>query len=385
MIFLFIMPGIPSSLGNFIMPLQIGARDVAFPKINILSWWLFILGGAIAVTSLFTGGGPPDTGWTFYVPYSIRTGTNISLAVFGVFLIGMSSTLTGMNFLATIHRMRAPGLDWKRLPLFTWAIYATSWVQLLATPVLAITLLLIIMERFFGVGFFDPAKGGDPILFEHMFWIYSHPAVYIMIIPAMGVVSDIIPVFSRRNIYGYAAIAASSLAIAFVGYLVWGHHMFTSGMSDTARIVFSFLTFIVAVPSGIKVFNWIATFYKGSISMDAPLLYVLGFHLPLFHRRADRPDPGRAGHEPPCPRHLLHRGALPLRDVRRRRLRVLRRAPLLVSEDVRKDATAKASRRSPGSSCSSASTCSTSPCSCSAGRACRGGTTITCLYSTRRT
>ncbi len=277
MIFLFIIPGIPSSLGNFIMPLQIGARDVAFPKINILSWWLFIVGGALAVTALFTGGGPPDTGWTFYVPYSIRTGTNISLAVFGVFLIGMSSTLTGMNFLATIHRLRAPGLGWKRLPLFTWAIYATSWVQLLATPVLAITLLLIMMERFFGVGFFDPAKGGDPILFEHMFWIYSHPAVYIMIIPAMGVVSDIIPVFSRRNIYGYAAIAASSLAIAFVGYLVWGHHMFTSGMSDEARIVFSFLTFIVAVPSGIKVFNWIATFYKGSIRMDAPLLYVLGF------------------------------------------------------------------------------------------------------------
>ena len=182
-----------------------------------------------------------------------------------------------MNFLATIHRLRAPGMAWKRLPLFTWAIYATSWVQLLATPVLAITLLLIIMERFFGVGFFDPAKGGDPILFEHMFWIYSHPAVYIMIIPAMGVVSDIIPVFSRRNIYGYTAIAASSLAIAFVGYLVWGHHMFTSGMSDTARIIFSFLTFLVAVPSGVKVFNWIATFYKGSISMDAPLLYALGF------------------------------------------------------------------------------------------------------------
>src|SRR5574337_999135 len=223
MIFLFIIPGIPSSLGNFIMPLQIGARDVAFPKINILSWWLFILGGAVAVASLFTGGGPPDTGWTFYVPYSIRTGTNVSLAVFGVFLIGLSSTLTGMNFLTTIHRLRAPGMTWKRMTLFTWSIYATSWIQLLATPVLAITLLLIIIERFFGVGFFDPAKGGDPLLFEHMFWIYSHPAVYIMIIPAMGVISDIIPVFSRRNIYGYSAIAASSLAIAFVGYLVWGH------------------------------------------------------------------------------------------------------------------------------------------------------------------
>ncbi len=277
MIFLFIIPGIPSAFGNFIIPLQIGARDVAFPRINILSWWLFIAGAALAVTSLFTGGGPPDTGWTFYVPYSIRTGTNISLAVFGVFLIGLSSTLTGMNFLTTIHRLRAPGMTWGRMTLFTWAIYATSWVQLLATPVLAITLLLIIMERFFGIGFFDPAKGGDPILFEHMFWIYSHPAVYIMIIPAMGVVSDIIPVFARRNIYGYTAIAASSLAIAFVGYLVWGHHMFTSGMSDTARMLFSLLTFIVAVPSGVKVFNWIASLYKGSISTDAPLLYTLGF------------------------------------------------------------------------------------------------------------
>jgi len=277
MVFLFIIPGIPASLGNFMLPLQIGSRDVAFPKINILSWWLFIMGGALAVTSLFTGGGPPDTGWTFYIPYSIRTGTNVSLAVFGVFLIGMSSTLTGMNFLTTIHRMRAPGMTWGRMPLFTWSIYATGWIQLLATPVLAITLLLIILERSFGVGFFDPAKGGDPILFEHMFWIYSHPAVYIMILPAMGAVTDIIPVFTRRNIFGYTAIAASSLAIAFVGYLVWGHHMFTSGMSDTARIIFSLLTFIVAVPSGVKVFNWIASMYKGSIRLDAPFLYVLGF------------------------------------------------------------------------------------------------------------
>jgi cytochrome c oxidase subunit I len=277
MIFLFIIPGIPASLGNFIMPLQIGARDVAFPKINILSWWLFMGGAACAVTSLFTGGGAPDTGWTFYVPYSIRTGTNISLAVFGVFLIGLSSTLTGMNFLTTIHRLRTPSMTWKRMTLFTWSIYATSWIQLLATPVIAITLLLIILERFFGVGFFDPAKGGDPILFEHMFWIYSHPAVYIMILPAMGAVTDIIPVFSRKNIFGYKAIAASSLAIAFVGYLVWGHHMFTSGMSDTSRIIFSFLTFLVAVPSGVKIFSWIASMYKGSIKVDAPLLFTLGF------------------------------------------------------------------------------------------------------------
>jgi cytochrome c oxidase subunit 1 len=277
MIFFFIIPGIPASLGNFIMPLQLGARDVAFPKINILSWWLFMIGAIVAVTSLFTGGGPPDTGWTFYIPYSVRTHTNISLAVFGVFLIGLSSTLTGMNFLTTIHQLRAPGMTWKRLSLFTWSIYATGWIQLLATPVIAITLVLIIVERFWGVGFFDPAKGGDPILFQHMFWIYSHPAVYVMILPAMGVISDIIPVFARKTIYGYAAIAASSLAIAFVGYLVWGHHMFTSGMSDTARIIFSFLTFLVAVPSGVKVFNWVATMYRGSIKVDAPLLFTLGF------------------------------------------------------------------------------------------------------------
>jgi cytochrome c oxidase subunit 1 len=277
MIFFFIIPGIPASLGNFIMPLQLGAPDVAFPKINILSWWLFMIGAALAVLSLFIGGGAPDTGWTFYIPYSVRTGTNISLAVFGVFLIGMSSTLTGMNFLTTIHQLRAPGMTWKRLPLFTWAIYATGWIQLLATPVIAITLLLIIVERFLGVGFFDPAKGGDPILFQHLFWIYSHPAVYVMIIPAMGVISDIIPVFARKTIFGYTAIAVSSLAIAFFGYLVWGHHMFTSGMSDTSRIIFSLLTFLVAVPSGVKVFNWVASMYRGSIKVDAPFLYTLGF------------------------------------------------------------------------------------------------------------
>lgn len=277
MIFLFIIPGIPAALGNFMLPLQIGARDVAFPRVNLMSWWFYITGGAVVLASLFTGGGAPDTGWTFYVPYSIRTGTNVSLAVFGVFLLGISSTLTGLNFLTTIHRMRAPGMTWFRMPLFVWSLYATAWVQLLATPVIAITLLMVILERVFGIGFFDPAKGGDPILFEHLFWIYSHPAVYIMILPGMGVVSEIIPVFARRTIFGYKAIAFSSMAIALVGYLVWGHHMFTSGMSDTARMIFSLLTFIVAVPSGIKIFNWVASLYKGSIRVDAPLLYVMGF------------------------------------------------------------------------------------------------------------
>jgi cytochrome c oxidase subunit 1 len=242
-----------------------------------MSWWFYITGAAVAITSLFTGGGPPDTGWTFYVPYSVRTGTNVSLAVFGVFLMGISSTLTGLNFVTTIHRLRAPGMSWFRMPLFVWSLYATGWVQLLATPVIAITLLMLMAERFFGIGFFDPAKGGDPILFEHLFWIYSHPAVYIMILPAMGAVSEIIPVFARRTIFGYKAIAFSSLGIALFGYLVWGHHMFTSGMSDEARMIFSLLTFLVAVPSGIKVFNWVASMYKGSIQMDAPFLFTMAF------------------------------------------------------------------------------------------------------------
>jgi cytochrome c oxidase subunit 1 len=259
------------------LPLQLGAQDVAFPRINLLSWWFYITGAAIIIVSLFTGGGAPDTGWTFYVPYSVRTGTNVSLAVFGVFFLGISSTLTGLNFVTTIHRLRAPGMSWFRMPLFVWSLYATGWVQLLATPVIAITLLMLMAERLLGVGFFDPAKGGDPILFEHLFWIYSHPAVYIMILPAMGVVSEIIPVFARRTIFGYKAIAFSSLGIALFGYLVWGHHMFTSGMSDEARMIFSLLTFLVAVPSGIKVFNWVASMYKGSIQMDTPFLYIMAF------------------------------------------------------------------------------------------------------------
>ncbi len=277
MIFLFIIPGIPSGLGNFLLPLLIGARDVAFPRINLMSWWFYITGAIVILVSLFTGGGPPDTGWTFYVPYSIMTGTNVTLAVFGVFLLGISSTLTGINFVTTIHRLRAPGMKWFRMPLFVWSLYATGWVQILATPVLGLTLLLLMAERLFGFGLFDAAKGGDPLLFEHLFWIYSHPAVYIMILPAMGAVTEIIPVFARRTIFGYKAIAFSSLAIASAGYLVWGHHMFTSGMSDTARMVFSFLTFIVAIPSGIKVFNWVASLYKGSIELVSPLLFTISF------------------------------------------------------------------------------------------------------------
>ena len=279
MIFLFIIPGIPAAFGNLIMPIQIGARDVAFPKLNLFSWYLYITGAALAVTSLFTGGGPPDTGWTFYVPFSAQTSTNVSLAAVAVFILGFSSILTGLNFVTTVHRLRTEGMTWMRIPLFTWSLYATAWIQILATPVIGITVALLFAERVIGTGLFDPAQGGDPIMFQHLFWIYSHPAVYIMILPGMGVVSDIIPVFSRKPCFGYKAIVVSSLAIAFAGSLVWAHHMYTSGMSDMAVLVFSFLTFIVAIPSAIKVFNWLATLYEGSILLDPPLLYALSFIL----------------------------------------------------------------------------------------------------------
>ncbi len=279
MIFLFILPGFPGAFGNLLLPIQIGANDVAFPRLNLLSWWLYTAGALIVLASLFTGSGPPDTGWTFYVPFSARTGTNVSLAMFGVFIIGFSAILTGLNFITTVHRLRAEGMTWGRLPLFVWSLYATAWVQILATPILAITLVLVMAERLLGTGLFDPGRGGDPLMYQHLFWIYSHPAVYIMILPAMGAISEIIPVFSRKPIFGYKMIAFSSLAIAAAGSLVWGHHMYTSGMSDTAVLVFSFLTFIVAIPSAIKVFNWVSTLYKGSISLEAPMLFALSFLL----------------------------------------------------------------------------------------------------------
>jgi cytochrome c oxidase subunit 1 len=277
MIFLFVIPGIPAIFGNFFLPIQIGAKDVAFPRINLLSWWIYMAGAALAILSLFTGGGPIDTGWTFYVPYSLRTPVNVSMAVLGVFVLGFSSILTGINFVTTTHQLRAPGMTWFRLPLFVWGIYATAWIQILVTPVVGITLLLTLMERLVGVGIFDPAKGGDPLLYQHLFWIYSHPAVYIMILPAMGIISEIIPVFARRTIFGYKAIAFSSLTIAIVGSFVWGHHMFVSGQSDVASVIFSLLTFLVAVPSGVKVFNWVSTLYKGSIEVAPPLLFSLTF------------------------------------------------------------------------------------------------------------
>jgi cytochrome c oxidase subunit 1 len=277
MIFLFVIPGLPAVFGNFFLPILIGARDVSFPRLNLASWYFYMAGAILAVLSLFTGGGAPDTGWTFYAPFSLKTGTNVSLAVFAAFVLGFSSMLTGINFITTIVRLRAPGMTWFRMPLFCWAVFATAWIQILATPIIAITLFLVILERAFGIGVFDPAKGGDPILYQHLFWIYSHPAVYIMILPAMGAITEILPTSARRTIFGYKAIAFSSLAIAGVGSLVWAHHMFTSGMSPFAQLLFSLLTMVVAVPSAIKVFNWVSTLYKGSIDFQPPLLFALTF------------------------------------------------------------------------------------------------------------
>ncbi len=280
MIFLFIIPGIMATFGNFILPLQLGAKDVAFPRLNLLSWWIYVVGAVIALLSIVLPGGMADTGWTFYVPYSVRTGANVSMALLAAFTLGFSSILTGLNFVATIHRMRAPGMTWFRMPLFVWSVYATAWIQVLATPVVGITLVLVTLERTLGIGIFDPAMGGDPVLYQHMFWIYSHPAVYLMVLPGMGVVSEILPTFARRTIFGYKAIAYSSVGIALVGSLVWGHHMYVSGQSYYASVIFSFLTFFVAIPTAIKVFNWVATLYKGSIRVEIPLLYALAF---IFH------------------------------------------------------------------------------------------------------
>ena len=276
MVFLFLIPSIPAVIGNFIIPIMIGARDLAFPRLNLGSWYLFNLGGLLVILAVIFGG--VDTGWTFYTPYSSTySNSYVVLTIIGIFVVGFSSILTALNSIVTIHTMRAPGLTWFRLPLFIWSLYATSMVIILGTPVVAITLSLVALERLFGVGIFDPALGGDPILFQHLFWFYSHPAVYIMVLPAMGVVSELITAFSRKRIFGYGFIAFSSIAIAVLGFFVWGHHMFVSGQSVYASMIFSLLSMSVAIPSAIKVFNWTATLYKGSISYQAPMLYALGF------------------------------------------------------------------------------------------------------------
>ena len=276
MIFFFLIPSIPATLGNFLVPMMIGARDLAFPRLNLLSWYIYVIGAILTLYAAITGG--VDTGWTFYAPYSTTySHTQVVPVALGVFITGFSSILTGLNFIVTIHKMRAPGLTWFRLPLFIWAIYATSIIIVLGTPVVAITIFLLGLERLLHVGIFDPAIGGDPLLFQHLFWFYSHPAVYIMILPGMGVMSELITCFSKKRIFGYSFVGFSSMAIAVISFLVWGHHMFVTGQSIYAGLIFSVLSFMVAIPSAVKVFNWTATLYKGSISYQAPMLYALGF------------------------------------------------------------------------------------------------------------
>lgn len=276
MIFFFLIPSLPATLGNFLLPLMLGARDLAFPRLNLASWYAYIIGATIALTAAMLGG--VDTGWTFYTPYSTTYANGyVALMGVGIFIAGFSSIFTGINFITTIHKMRAPGLTWFRLPLFVWAEYATSIIMVLGTPIVAITILLVAVERLFKIGIFDPALGGDPLLFQHLFWFYSHPAVYIMILPGMGAISEIITASAKKRIFGYHFVAFSSMAIAVIGFLVWGHHMFVSGQSPYANLIFSFLSYVVAIPSAIKIFNWTATLYKGRISFTAPMIYTLGF------------------------------------------------------------------------------------------------------------
>jgi cytochrome c oxidase subunit 1 len=280
MVWFFLIPSIPTTFGNFLLPLMIGARDLAFPRLNLASWYVFVFGSLFTLYAVIMGG--VDTGWTFYTPLSDMYANGwVSTAAIGVFITGFSSIMTGINFIVTIHKLRAPGLTWFRLPIFVWTLYATSLILVLATPVLAAVLLLLVLDRIAGVGIFDPALGGDPLLYQHLFWFYSHPAVYIMILPGMGVVSEVLPCFARRPLFGYKAVALASMAIAVFGFLVWGHHMFVSGQSAYAGVVFSFLSYCVAVPSAIKVFNWSLTLRKGEISFETPMLYALGF-LGLF-------------------------------------------------------------------------------------------------------
>jgi cytochrome c oxidase subunit I len=276
MVFFFLIPAVPAVLGNFLIPIMIGARDLAFPRINLLSWYLYIAGGLLIVYTILAGG--VDTGWTFYTPLSTEfANTNVIAAALGIFIAGFSSILTGLNFIVTIHRMRAPGMTWNRLPLFVWSHYATSIIQVLGTPVIAITIVLVALERLLHLGIFNPALGGDPLLFQHLFWFYSHPAVYIMILPGMGIVSEIVCCFSRKRIFGYQAMALAVLGIAVLGFLVWAHHMFVAGISVYSALIFSLLSYFVAVPSAVKVFNWTATMYKGSITYQTPMLYAFGF------------------------------------------------------------------------------------------------------------
>ncbi|HEX4098415.1 MAG TPA: cbb3-type cytochrome c oxidase subunit I, partial [Caulobacteraceae bacterium] len=276
MVWFFLIPSIPATFGNFLIPLMIGAKDMAFPRINLISWYIYVIGGMVTIYVLISGG--VDTGWTFYTPLStLYANGHVVAAAAAVFIVGFSSILTGLNFIVTIHKLRAPGMTWGRLPIFVWSHYATSLILVLATPVLAVTLVLLSAERLFHIGIFDPSLGGDPLLFQHLFWFYSHPAVYIMILPAMGVVSELVSASAHKRLFGYWFVASCSMAIAAVGFLVWGHHMFVSGQSRYAGVIFSFLSLLVAVPSAVKVYNWTATLYKGDITFDPPLLFAMTF------------------------------------------------------------------------------------------------------------
>ena len=276
MIFFFLIPSVPAVIGNFVLPMMVGARDMAFPKINLLSWYLFVIGAAITLYSIVVGG--VDTGWTFYTPFSTTySNTYVFSSIVGILFSGFSSIFTGLNFIATIHKLRAPGLTWRRMQLFLWSNYATAVIMILGTPVVAIALILVAVERMWHICIFYPALGGDPVLFQHLFWFYSHPAVYIMVLPAMGVISEVVTTFSRKRVFGYEFVAAASIAIAVFGFLVWGHHMFVAGISIYSALVFSVMSYLVAIPSAVKVFNWTATLYKGAISYRTPMLYAFGF------------------------------------------------------------------------------------------------------------
>jgi len=277
MVFLFIIPSVPAALGNFVLPLMLGAKDVAFPRLNLASFYFWVFGALLAITSMVVGA--VDTGWTFYTPYSTTTQGSVGLMTMAVFILGFSSIFTGINFVATVHKLRAPGMGWFDMPLFVWGIYSTAIIQVLATPVLGITLVLLLLERVFSIGIFDPKLGGDPVLFQHFFWFYSHPAVYIMILPGMAIISELIPTFSRKTMFGYRAVAYSSVSLALLSFIVWGHHMFVAGQSQLATVIFSALTFLVAIPSGVKMFNWLGTMYNGNISLETPMLYAISFLL----------------------------------------------------------------------------------------------------------
>ncbi len=279
MVWLVIIPMLTGGFGNFVMPVQLGARDVAFPWLNMISFWLFPVAGLMLFSSFLMGA--PVAGWTEYPPMSLQGGAGTSMWCAAIFLVGVSSTLTGINFLVTILKMRAPGMTFTRMPLFCWGQLATAPLLMIATTALAAALAALFMERQFGVPFYDPTKGGSPVLWQHMFWFYSHPAVYIMILPAFGIMSEVISVFSRKPVFGYRMIAFSSAAIALAGFMVWAHHMFTSGIAPYMQLPFMVLTFAIAVPTGIKIFSWLATMWGGKIHLTTSMLFALGF-LVLF-------------------------------------------------------------------------------------------------------